>query len=128
METVQYPELVFGLAGAIGIDIEEIDRTVADALKAVGYKAVPVRVTAEIADETTNVPRPEVSDFGSDVSYKMAHASAICRKYKSADTIMRFAIRAIRRHRASVAINPGLADEDFVAEEQVAYKTAYIIR
>jgi deoxycytidylate deaminase len=127
---VRYPELVFGIAGAIGIDIDEINRALAEALSAVNYNAIPIRITEEIEDEVTDVPKPEGSGFGDQISYKMSHASAVCRKYRAPDTLMRFAIRAIRNHRASVA-HPASepATEDAPPpEEQVRPATAYIVR
>lgn len=123
-EAVSHPELVFGIAGAIGIDIDGIHRTLSDALASVGYQSVLIRITDEVADEVTNVPKPVATDFGAEISYKMSHASAVCRKYGSPDTLMRFAINAIRRHRAQNA-NPS---DDQPEDEQVRPRTAYIIR
>jgi deoxycytidylate deaminase len=131
---LQQPELVFGIAGAIGIDIDEITRSLTDALAAVDYGAVPIRITEEVADEVTTVSKPVSPNFGEEASYKMSHASEVCRRYKAADTLMRFAIRAIRNHRAAVAgITPKLVpvssgEEETPPEERVIPKTAYIIR
>lgn len=69
------------------------------------------------------------------MSYKMSHANALCRKHDSADTLMRFAIRAIRRHRASVNASKitskeksDVFDESPRPEDIVLPNTAYIIR
>lgn len=121
---ISHPELIFGIAGAIGIDIDAINRTLSDALKAVGYKSILIRITDEIANEVTDVLKPVSADFGSEISYKMTHASAVCRKYGAADTLMRFAINGIRRHRREVAKD----DPHEPPEEQVQAGTAYIIR
>lgn len=52
----------------------------------------------------------------------MNHANAVCRKYRSADTLMRFSLKAIQRYRAS-------AEKDAEnGEERVQPKTAYVIR
>ena len=123
-EPITRPELVFGIAGAIGIDIDGINRTLTEALAAVRYKGILIRITEEISQEVTDIPMPAETDFGSQISYKMSHASAVCRKYGSPDTLMRFAISAIRRHRAKGA-DPA---NDEPAEEQVRTGTAYIIR
>lgn len=123
-ETVKFPELVFGIAGAVGIDIAEIERTIAETLKTVGYKAVPIRITAEIDEELTNDPRSAYTDLESEITAKMNHANAVCRKHQSADTLMRFAIRAIQRYRASIV---GIAAGG-VPEERVQPRTAYVIR
>lgn len=128
-EAVLYPELVVGIAGAIGIDIDEIIGALTEALDAVNYTVVPIRITDEIAGEETNVRKPAGSGFGEEISYKMSHASAVCRKYKAADTLMRFAIQAIRNHRAKMAEQgDSNAEENPPAEEQVIPATAYVIR
>lgn len=126
---VQYPELVFGIAGAIGIDIDEITGALTEALAAVNYHVVPIRITDEIKDEDSEVQKPIGSGFGDEISYKMSHASAVCRKYNAPDTLMRFAIRAIRNQRATVAEH-GQADvnEGLPPEERVLPATAYVIR
>jgi deoxycytidylate deaminase len=123
-ETVKFPELVFGIAGAVGIDIDEIQRTLAEVLKTVGYKSVPIRITAEIDAELTNQPRLAYVDLEGEITAKMNHANAVCRKYRSADTLMRFAIRAIQNHRASISVK----DNYKYPQERVQSKTAYIIR
>jgi deoxycytidylate deaminase len=124
---VRYPELVFGIAGALGVSIEDIISSLSDALAAVSYQSVTIHVTQEIAAEATNVPRPSQNDFAVEANYKMDHANAVCRKYGGADTLMRFAIKAIRRHRAERA--GGDSDlKDTPSEEQVVPKTAFIIR
>lgn len=135
-DAVQYPELVIGVAGAIGIDIDEITRSLSEALATVGYQGVPVRITDEIAEEETDVAKGPWPHFGAEMSYKMSHASSVCRKYRSPDTLMRFAMRAIRKHRALVASTSNvisaaedLPSSDFpVPEERVLPRTAYLIR
>ncbi|PXW78486.1 cytidine/deoxycytidylate deaminase-like protein [Blastomonas natatoria] len=127
---ISHPELVFGIAGPIGIDIDAISQTLTAALQSVDYLTVPIRITAEIDEEITDVIRPESADYESVMSYKMDHASAVCRRYQSADTLMRFAMRAIRQHRASLG-SPNQSDEQpdqIPPEDRVAAKTAYLIR
>ncbi len=131
IETVQFPELIFGIAGAIGIDIDEIERTIAETIKVLNYQTVPIRITKEIEEELTNVPKGELADFGAEVEYKMTHANAVCRKYDSADALMWFAIRAIRRFRASVAPPrppEGGDEKEYNPHNQVVARTAYVIR
>lgn len=124
---VRYPELVFGIAGAIGIDIEEIIEALTEALDVVDYHVVPIRITDEIKDEHTEVEKPAGTGFGEEIAYKMSHASAVCRKFGSPDTLMRFAIQAIRNHRAGAAEKTELA-EDEDPQERVIPTTAYVIR
>jgi hypothetical protein len=132
MEAQRYPELVIGIAGAIGIDIEAITTTLQEALSSVGYRAVPIRITSEIASELTNVPAPSEQDFAAEASYKMAHASELCRRHQSPETLMRFAIQAIRRYRASILSDhdkkSDIDDGYLRGEERVVPRTAYVIR
>ncbi|PKP91970.1 MAG: deoxycytidylate deaminase [Alphaproteobacteria bacterium HGW-Alphaproteobacteria-14] len=132
LDAVRFPELVIGIAGPLGIDIEEINQTLADCLATVGYSAIPIHITREIASVETSVAKPESSDFGTEIEFKMNHASEVCRKYGAADTLMRFAIRAIRNHRASVAASSPAREQEVESttppEEQVQPRTAYVIR
>jgi deoxycytidylate deaminase len=124
-----HPELVIGIAGPIGIDIDEINRSIEESLKRVGYHTVPIRITEEIRLEPSDIPEPKKQDFGSQISYKMSHASAICRSYGKPDTLMRFAIKAIQNHRKREFLRSGKAlQEGERAEEMVVSSTAYVIR
>lgn len=126
---ITHPELVIGIAGPIGIDIDEITRAIDEALSSLRYQVFPVRITAEIAAESSDVPLSSASDFGSEITYKMSHSSAVCRKYGSPDTLMRFAMRAIRKHRSREFLRSGrelVGNEK--PEEIVIPATAYVIR
>lgn len=126
---ILHPELVFGIAGPIGIDIDAITQTLTQALRAVDYETVKIRITEVIESVPTDCPKPDTSDYEALMSYKMDHAGAVCRQYGSPDTLMRFAIQAIRQHRASLypsSIEVG--DGDVLPEERVVAKTAYVIR
>jgi deoxycytidylate deaminase len=127
---ILHPELVFGIAGPIGIDIDAISQTLSQALQAVDYQTVNIRITSEIDEEATDVARLESNDYEAVMSYKMDHASEVCRRYGSPDTLMRFAMRAIRQHRASI-FPPASGNEPAEAlppEERVIAKTAYLVR
>lgn len=129
---ILHPELICGIAGPIGIDIDAISQTLTQALQAVDYRTVNIRITSEIEKEQTEVQKPQSSDYEALMSYKMDHASAVCRRYGSADTLMRFAMRAIRQHRASLcesdAHEPTDDTDAIPPEERVVARTAYIIR
>lgn len=128
---IVHPELVFGIAGPIGIDIDAISQTLTNALQTVDYKTINIRITDEIKNEPTDTPKSDPSDYESLMSYKMDHASDICRRYSSADTLMRFAIQAIRRHRGvinSKSEPTGAEGDDLPLDERVLTKTAYLIR
>lgn len=126
---ITHPELVIGIAGPIGIDIDEINRSIGEALDRVGYETVPIRITNEVSKEKTHIQKPARNDFGSQIEYKMSHASAVCRKYESADTLMRFAMKAIQKYRVRHFLRSGKTlSEGEQAAERAVPSTAYVIR
>jgi deoxycytidylate deaminase len=137
---LRYPELVFGIAGPIGIDIDGVGAAISDALKAVGYKSVGIRITDEIASYQTSVRKTRKTDFYHSILYKMAHASAVCEKHGDPAILMRIAIDAIRRERRNflaaeqteIARLPLAPPGKLMAEtpeyEPIAARAAYIIR
>ena len=97
---LKYPELIFGIAGPIGVDVEEITRELAEALKRVAYPSTLIKLTDEISGISSDIPVPENPSFYNHMKYKMAHASAICRAHKDEAYLMRIVLSAIRRERA----------------------------
>lgn len=127
---IRFPELVFGVSGPLGIDIDELTQTLSECLEDVGYKAVLIKITDEIKFEESDAQQPAAQDFYSAMTFKMDYASAICRKYGDPSALMRFAIDGIRRHRGSQAggeMSTGGPDEILPAD-RVLPKTAYIVR
>lgn len=96
---IEKPELVIGIAGPIGIDIDALNDVLEEQLKAVGYSTKPIRITKEIEDIASTVKVPKTKNYHTEIRYKMRHASAICRKYKDQSYLMRIAIDAIQRER-----------------------------
>ena len=137
LEAIDFPELVIGLAGPIGIDVDLIYRSAATALSAVGYDTTLIHITKEIETEQSNIAKPESGDFRSDVLYKMDHAKDLCVIHGSPDTLMRFALRAIRRHRIAhwteylrdhSCSDLSADDVEVNLEDRVVPKTVYFIR
>ena len=103
---IRYPEIVFGIAGPIGIDIEAIIRTLQDTLTAVGYSSGVVRVTDAIKNLKSSAERPSVSSFYNETRYKMLHASALCREIGDPAFLMRVALTKIREERQRLLTLP----------------------
>ena len=99
IHSLKYPELVFGIAGPIGIDIDTIVRTLREVLGTVAYKTATIRITDEIKSINSKEDTPVNPSFYNTMRYKMAHASAICRERDDPAFLMRLAIKAIRRER-----------------------------
>lgn len=145
---LSYPELVFGVAGPIGIDIESMIRTLADALKSVGYLSTTIKITDEIRKINSSVSPPVVESYFNTMKHKMAHASDICRQQDDPAYLMRLAITAIQREREtlidkerpttqddneesvvmSIADPSAVAFHHLVGERKIAYRAAYIVR
>ena len=111
------PELVFGIVGAIGIDIDQIVETITNSLDGVGYSAELIKLTQEMMSEPVDVPAPDSKCFADEITYKMDYASALCRKFQDPATLARIGVRAIMRRRATLTSNTSAASA-----------TAYIIR
>lgn len=144
---IRFPELVVGIAGPIGVDIDGICESVSDALRAVDYDSATIKLTDEIKDLSSSFKKPTKRGFHHLMNFKMDHASDLCRAREDPAFLMRIAIAAIRREREGfIADGKGLvfrtdineSDPDFVgppvayesigATDRVAEKVAYIIR
>jgi hypothetical protein len=101
----QFPELIFGIAGPIGVDIAAICDSLANALSIVGYTAHSIHLT----EEMKKYPLREHtlcetdSNYFSEVSHKIDYANALCKEAVSSATLARVALRAIALKRAELA-------------------------
>ncbi|MGJ4957200.1 anti-phage dCTP deaminase [Bradyrhizobium sp. HKCCYLRH2015] len=96
-----FPELVFGIVGPMGVDIQAICDSLIVALHAVEYTSTVIHITKEMLrkDRYTlqNFPvhAPATTDFYSDVNFKISYANALCKEFKDPATMARIALRAI---------------------------------
>lgn len=125
----QFPELAFGIAGPIGVDISAICDSLANALKDVGYTAYPIHLTTEMMSyplNSHNLSKPADSDYFSEVSFKIDYANALCKEQGSSATLARVALRAIALKRAELTkALPRKTDKAVLLPEK---PTAYVIR
>lgn len=144
---IRFPELVIGVAGPIGVDIDTICEAISDALRGVAYESAILKLTDEIQELPSAAKKPVRKHFANLMQFKMDHASELCRSRNDSAFLMRVAVAAIRRERdAFVKSGRGLVevapkqDDDFVgplpqtafaaigATDVVASQVAYIIR
>jgi deoxycytidylate deaminase len=129
MSTIQkppsLPELVFGIVGPIGVNIEAICESLSSALRAVSYKAHSIHLTKEMLKpqqyrlQKYPVDEPKERNFYTDVTFKINYANALCKEFGDAATMARIAIRAIGDKRKELTGDPTtLSDEP----------TAYVVR
>ncbi len=116
------PEMVFGIAGPIGVDIDAIVDTLGHALQSVGYTPVPIRLTREM---TAFAPTAPIA--GADIAEADIYASSrarmqlgnrICEQLQDRAALGRIGLRAIRARRA----------ERTGAPDTPAPAVAYVIR
>lgn len=147
---IRFPELVIGLAGPIGVDVDTICDAVADALRAVSYDSATIKLTDEIKDLSSTIAKPTRKNFHALMKFKMDHASDLCRSRNDAAFLMRVAVAAIRREREQfIELGKGLPiandgvdpdEAEFVgppapiafqaisATDRVVQQVAYIVR
>lgn len=143
---IRFPELVIGVAGPIGVDIDAISAAISESLKAVDYKSTLIKITDEISDISSAIEKPAAKDYFSEMEFKMDHASAICRERDDESVLMRIAIAAIRRERLTYLeegnsltipiedaseeelVGPRVAFEEISTTDPVPQKVAYIVR
>ena len=120
LEGPSKPELVFGIAGAMGVDLAAIRDSLATALRAVRYETEMIHLTTEMLEYNVpnKPPKPSDNSFYLDVLYKIKYANALCEEFKDAATLARIAMRAIATRRE------GLTDD----RQRPSASTAYIIR
>ncbi|WP_198411805.1 anti-phage dCTP deaminase [Microvirga flavescens] len=116
--TSKFPELVFGIAGPIGVDVDAITDSLTNALRAVRYNAHTIKLTTEMLGFPATVTKPTETDFFSEVSFKIEYANALCAEQHDGATFARIGMLAINRKRGELTGNP----------ETVSEQTAFIIR
>ena len=104
---VKFPELIFGLAGPIGVDLDLVQSILSAQLRQVNYESTPIKLTDEMRQfEVDDVAAaPESTDLFTTYNWKMDYANALRKKYDSGDTLARIAIQAIRSAREGLTGN-----------------------
>jgi cytidine deaminase len=123
--SLDYPELIFGLAGPIGVDMNLITRSLEAALLEVGYSTSSIKLTAEMnrysvthEDLIEKIGRWKGEDTFNTYMRKMSEANALRKQYDDPAVLSRIAIDAIRQNRS----------EKTGRKDIVRSKHAYIVR
>jgi deoxycytidylate deaminase len=131
-KAITHPELVIGIAGPIGIDVNTITEEIRRSLYEVGYNSFIIRVT----DEMKKYPAPGVIQAGPDyfnsMTFKMDYANRLCQDAGDSALLMRIAIQAISILRDSnlpeaASVEPS-GPEYFEKHSAVLPATSYVIR
>ena len=95
---VDFPDLVFGLAGPIGVDLEYIQQSIADALKSFGYETERIHLT-KLMDDLKPGAVNENLNVIEGYEQKIEEANILRRDFKAKDIMAALAISAIVRLR-----------------------------
>jgi len=95
----KYPELIFGLVGAIGTDLSQVEDALRNALASVGYIAVPIKLSDLMRE--LNPPWSEFPDKDHPDYYEKAMDAGnnLRAKLQDAGVLANLAIASIRRRR-----------------------------
>lgn len=118
---LSHPELVIGIAGPIGIDIEAMAGEIGRALSLVDYESEVVRVTDLMTAHAAPDVVQEGPDYFSTMNFKMDYANKLCELASDPEFLMRVAVEGIQKARRDVLKRRASGAE-------VATETAYIIR
>ena len=118
------PELIFGIAGPIGVDVEVICDSLSNALRIVRYHPEIIHLTKEMLGgdyqlKQHDIPPPAQKNFYSDVKFKIDYANALCKEFVDSATLARIALRSIGKRREQIAGAPRTLPKE---------STCYIIR
>lgn len=112
-----HPELIFGLVGPIGVDLEAVTDELKDALRAVGYDSQVFRIT-DLMREVKVGLQLDATGYVESFKQRIAYANRVREQVGRNDALGILAISAIRQFRQSACGNA----------EQPVSKQAYIIR
>jgi hypothetical protein len=104
-----YPELIVGIAGPIGVDMELIARSLETTFSRVDYRATLIKLTTEMDRFQITDPEllAEVNKWRGDDTFntymrKMSAANALRKQYGDPAVLARIAVDTVRERRASM--------------------------
>ncbi|CAD7033501.1 deoxycytidylate deaminase [Pseudorhizobium halotolerans] len=117
MDDSRKPELVIGLVGPIGVDLDYVQDVIIRELANLQYKSVPLRITELMKAIATGVAVDETS-FSAKYHSLIAYADKVCEIAGSSAALAALAVARIRAEREAITSDP----------EKPALGYAYIIR
>ncbi len=98
LRRIDQPELVFGLAGPIGVDLSSVEADLRRELSGVDYETRVIKITDEMKSLLRDA-HTSGSDYLSNTRAKIADAGKLCEEFKDNSTMARVAMRAIASYR-----------------------------
>lgn len=98
---ISNPELIIGLVGPIGVDLDLVFDQLSTQLGIVGYKSHLVKITSILTDPPFSI-KIDDSSYTKRYLSLISEADRICQRYGSADFLARLAMARIREIRKKV--------------------------
>ncbi|MDA9421584.1 anti-phage dCTP deaminase [Bradyrhizobium sp. CCBAU 53380] len=106
--SLDYPELVVGIAAPIGVDMDQITHSLTAAFHAMNYTSSLIKLTSEIVrypitdqEALKEIDERRGSDTHNIYMRKMSEANALRKQYADPEVLARIAVDAIRADRKS---------------------------
>lgn len=124
---IEFPILVFGLVGPIGVDLEYAQETLADELKSYNYDTHLVHITNIMEELKSNV-QIDKSNLFTSYNTKIDYANDLRRSYEANEILAAIAIGDISKKQKELAEKQKLLAEKTGDEDIVKKGQAYIVR
>ncbi len=120
LDDVTHPELIFGLVGPIGVNMDDVQASLAEALKQVGYHTKLIHLTEVIGSQRELIE----PNLGTVYGQKIETANLFCRTAENGAALAGVAITEIRKFREANTLEEAAEGGTIPAIP----KQAYIIR
>lgn len=90
-----FPEIVIGIAGPIGVDMDGITESIEAALDDVNYKSRTIKLTSAMLGHEIASRFDEGTDFCSQMDFKINYADALCEENNDLAFLAKVAVKAI---------------------------------
>lgn len=114
----KFPEIIIGISGPIGVNVDAITTSLQTALADVKYKSKVIKITKAMENYPSSVEKTTNDDFASIMNYKIDYADLLCENHDDLAFLARIAIAAVREEREQITGNDDTPTEN----------TAFIIR
>lgn len=126
VQGIQFPELIFAIAGPIGVDIDAISEVLKEELYRVRYDTHFIRLTTSMDKLPIDGAQSKGGDYFDEMMRKMDYGNALCRKHDPA-VLARIAIKEIRDLRDGIVIEDlGVIPQS--RAKPLPQSVAYVIR
>ena len=98
-----FPDLIFGLVGPIGVDLEYITQSLSDSLVSYNYNSDVIPLTRLMRDINCSKSITDTDDLALSYSMKIDYANELRHNFKANDILAALAVNAIRKRRRELS-------------------------